>query len=476
MDPRILPLPSLGGCYDGVFQVVDDMGDGRVKVFDLAHHLECIMTGLSMGVHSRFTAFGLRVSHDSATDLAFVDSSRAFSSPRPLAFCPDIVELAAGTGAMGIAASFAGGRPRVCVDHNGLACSLLKHHRHGQVLHRDLLAPELPLELCHLLGTDCCTFVMGFPCQPLSSQGLQLGQLDPRSRVFWAGLKIAFLANAQALILECVPGASNDPDIQAGIKSFAEVMDFNVCSNVLSLEDQWPMRRKRWWTLLTPKHWGIDSLPDWPKTDDMTCISCLLRSWGVWDIQHEHQLLLSVNEFAHYSDPRYGSDNRFLALSDKAPTVLHSYGNALSSCPCGCRAAKFSDASLLSKGLRGFFIKSERWNQPRFLHPKELALLLTLPLSFNSPLPVRATLAMLGLVAAPLQMLWVWTHLLQGAYRTGILSVDIDPLSILDQYKSELRRQVAEGFPFASGVEPVAFTLATSPLHSHASSWYFHAW
>ena len=378
-------------------------------------------------------------------------------------FCPDIVELAAGTGSMGIAASFLGGRPRVCVDHNGLACSLLKHHCHGQVLQRDLLAPDLPLELNHLLGTDCCTFVMGFPCQPLSSQGLQLGQLDPRSRVFWAGLKIAFLANAQALILECVPGAANDHDIQPGIKSIAEVMDFNICSNILSLEDQWPMRRKRWWTLLTPKHWGVDSLPDWPKMDDMTCISCLFRSWGVWDIQHEYQLLLSVDEFAHYSDPRYGTDTRFLALSDVAPTVLHSYGNALSSCPCGCRAAKFSDASLLTKGLRGFFINSERWNQPRFLHPKELALLLTLPLSFDSPLPVRATLAMLGLVAAPLQMLWVWSHLLQGAGRVGLLSADIDPLSVLAQYKLELRRQVAESFPFASGVEPVALTLATSP-------------
>ena len=125
-----------------------------------------------------------------------------------------IVELAAGTGSMGIAASFVGGRPRVCVDHNGIACSLLKHNSHGQVLQRDLLAPDLPFELCHLLVTDCCTFVMGFPCQPLSSQGLQLGQLDPRSKVFWAGLKLAFLANAQALSLERVPGAATDRDIQ----------------------------------------------------------------------------------------------------------------------------------------------------------------------------------------------------------------------------------------------------------------------
>ena len=58
------------------------MGDGLVKVFDLAHHLERTLTGLSKGFHSRFTAFGLGVSHDSTTALAFVDSSRAFSSHR----------------------------------------------------------------------------------------------------------------------------------------------------------------------------------------------------------------------------------------------------------------------------------------------------------------------------------------------------------------------------------------------------------
>ena len=260
-----------------------------------------------------------------------------------------------------------------------------------------------------------------------------------------------------------MPGAANDPDIQAGLHSFAEAMDFNICSNILSLDHQWPMRRTRWWALLTPKHWGVDSLPKWPKSDDMTCISCLIGSWGVWDVQHEYQLLLSVEEFAHYSDPRYGSDKRFLALTDVAPTVLHSYGNALGSCPCGCRTSKFSDASLLGKGLRGFFVNSERWNQPRFLHPKELALLLTLPLTFDSPLPVRATLSLLGLVAAPLQMLWVWSHLIHGAYHASLVTADIDPLEVIARYKTELRRQVAEGFPFASGVDPVALTLATSP-------------
>ena len=36
-------------------------------------------------------------------------------------------------------------------------------------------------------------------------------------------------------------------------------------------------------------------------------------------------------------------------------------------------------------------------------------------------------------------------------------------MRIITKYKAELRRQIDEGFPFAFGVGPVAFTLATSP-------------
>lgn len=70
---------------------------------------------------------------------------------------------------------------------------------------------------------------------------------------------------------------------------------------------------------------------------------------------------------------------------------------------------------------------------------------------------------MLGLVAAPLQMLWIWTHLLQGAHRAGLLSAEIVPLDVIARYKAELRRQVRENFPFAHGVDPVAVSLSTSP-------------
>lgn len=187
-----MPLPILGGTYDGVFELVNDLGDGRAIVFDVARKTVCTLTGLSKEVSPRFTAFGLRVDSCSTSVLDFVDCSRAFATPRPLTFCSDLVEMAAGAGSMGIAASFFGGSPRVCIDHNGLACSLLSHHSHGHVLQRDLLAPELPLELCHLLGTDCCTFVMGFLASLLGRRASCWGSLIRDHRCSGQGLKMLF--------------------------------------------------------------------------------------------------------------------------------------------------------------------------------------------------------------------------------------------------------------------------------------------
>ena len=52
---------------------------------------------------------------------------------------------------------------------------------------------------------------------------------------------------------------------------------------------------------------------------------------------------------------------------------------------------------------------------------------------------------------------------MKGAGDVGLVSADVDPLSVISNYKAELRRQIMEYFPFASGVEPIALTLSTSP-------------
>jgi hypothetical protein len=68
-----------------------------------------------------------------------------------------------------------------------------------------------------------------------------------------------------------------------------------------------------------------------------------------------------------------------LEFTDVAATFLHSYGNALMGCPCGCRSSSFSLTSLRTKGLRGCFVQSRMHHNPHFLHPANLGLLLGMP-------------------------------------------------------------------------------------------------
>ena len=78
----------------------------------------------------------------------------------------NILELCAGTGAMGFGASFLGGKIQVAVDNNALACQHLQANQHGLVLQLDMTDPRN-----HKLIHQSCpevigTVLMGFPCQP----------------------------------------------------------------------------------------------------------------------------------------------------------------------------------------------------------------------------------------------------------------------------------------------------------------------
>ena len=158
--------------------------------------------------------------------------------------------------------------------------------------------------------------------------------------------------------------------------------------------------------------------------------------------EDELALLLQDRELAAYLDPGLGADKRTLEASDVASTILHSYGNALRACPCLCRPAAFDRATLVQRGLRGFFVGSQKFQKPRFLHPEEAALLLGLPSTINHHEDVRAALSLLGLAASPIQMVWVYSHLKENVQRALQLTPLPAPDYWLEQYCMGLLRQV----------------------------------
>ena len=365
---------------------------------------------------------------------------------------PKILELCAGVGGMGIGASFVGGIPFVSVDHNELSCSHLRANNHGDVLQMDLTHPT-SAKLIHMrFGASPGTVTFGFPCQPHSTQGHQLGSMDSRFQVFWHGLKVIFLTNAQSAILECVPAAGTHPEIVKGLQMLADVMDWDILTVNLDLQAQWPCRRARWWALLLPKEWHTYGLHSWPSTSPYQCVGDLFHCWGVWPDVEETELQLYAFELEAYLNADFGADKRLLEFGDKANTFLHSYGNALMGCPCGCRSNAMSLRSLQLRGLRGCFVQSAVHHNPRFLHPREMALLLGIPNSVNLNHPPRASLALMGLVASPLQMVWLYAHLRNNVAQALDQDVLPSPLEWLRAYQHELLRQTWTLFKRSSSI------------------------
>eukprot|EP00438_Fugacium_kawagutii_P008487 Skav210939 [mRNA] locus=scaffold713:141408:145823:- [translate_table: standard] len=404
------PTPRVGERFTGVLQLTHHLDESATVGLRIPHGEPVLLTCWhDLGRASFYGA--LIVALDDFLYLQIDgDTLVCKVEGRPSSHSDLLLELCGGFGGMGIGASFLGGIPHVTVDSNPLAAQHLVNNQHGTVLCLDLLDLGSARVIHENFQGQPGTTTLGFPCQPHSSQGSMKGSQDSRSEVFWAGLRVIFLCQSQAAILECVPAAGRHPDVLRGLQALADAMNYSIHTTELDLQAQWPNRRRRWWALLLPKHWNSVDLVEWPATGVPLVVGDIIKHWGRWSEQDEQDLHLTIEEFNVYQDPRFGQDQRLLGLRDVANTFLHSYGNALSSCPCGCRPGAFSTQMLEAKGLRGFFAPSRVTGGPRYLHYREVALLLGVPNQVNyGDLSAKACLALL----AP----EVWLH----AYKQELL-------------------------------------------------------
>ena len=66
--------------------------------------------------------------------------------------------------------------------------------------------------------------------------GLSLSAtLDTRKQV-----TLIFMLQPQAAILECVSAAGSEAEIQDGLSRLAQVMDWDLLTTLLDLQDRWP--------------------------------------------------------------------------------------------------------------------------------------------------------------------------------------------------------------------------------------------
>ena len=281
----------------------------------------------------------------------------------------------------------------------------------------------------------------GFPCQPYSVMGSQTGLADPRGQVLFSVLQVAWRTQAVALVLECVAEVASFASTLDVIRGFAQKARFRIHEVILDLQDQWASRRRRWWAVLVPLDVACRPIPVWPDARAQWPIARVIPEWPAWDPAVEASLHWTPEEAARYEDAAYGNDPRALNLQGKAPTAVHSWGCALSSCPCGCRQFAFSDSRLRTGGLRGVGIIANDGKTRRHLHPSEAGLLNGIPASFCYPQPARSGLCLVGQVSSPLQSLWVYAHLLQATDAALLGSSDIQPLQELAGMQQQLLQQ-----------------------------------
>ena len=349
-----------------------------------------------------------------------------------------LLDFCSGMGGFSIGSSILGIQTAAFVERSPLACDALRSNFRSPVIQADLGDVNTLKRIHPLKGTGHVQATGGFPCQGFSRQGDQYGMDDHRSHSLHYILQSSWLLQVDEILLECVANVVNFPSALQCIDDFAALANMKVTKLNFDLQDQWPVRRNRFWCRLSHKDLPHIDIPRWPVTHDFQTLADIMPLDALWDELVEKQLEWDPSELALYLDPSFGNDERLLCAQSKAPTVLHSWGHVNRPCPCGCRAA-FNLARLRSGGARGFGLLSARSGCYRHLHAEEGAMLCTVPPSFHFPMPPRAALSLLGQIAAPLQVLWVQTHILASLQLHYWGWTALEPLQAIKILQNELR-------------------------------------
>jgi len=186
-------------------------------------------------------------------------------------------------------------------------------------------------------------------------------------------------------------------------------------------------------------------LQDMPQETSVPCIRDLIAEFGVWHQYDQAQLNLNLYELSkYYQYAAGGIDESFIKLHEKLPTLLHSAGNQMYTCACGCRAA-LSEQRLKQKGMVGVLIPlgttqvhmNVCMRHARYLHPIEMWALMGGHPEVNMGSNLRLAMAGVGQAVAPLMGFWIFAHI----RRVLDLALELppcNPLPLFQEYMAEV--------------------------------------
>ena len=309
--------------------------------------------------------------------------SKSFLVPVPTCDRNDllrVLDLCSGLGGFSYAAVKAGFSVRAGVDQNGLWRKLFEsihegvHFIAGDLVDSVVLQELLRLGLFH--GTVCS----GIACQPHSILGDRRGMDDPRAQSLPKTLQVAWLLQSAVLILECTPEILRDTQAQEILRQFTVATGFRMSQAIMKLGNTWCGKRDRWIAVLTAPVIPVCNLFDLPHATEVQVVRDLIPEFTPWHQFEQAQLTLNLYELSkYYQFAAGGIDSAWVKMLEKLPTLLHSAGNQLYTCACGCRAA-LSESRLRQRGLIGVLIPlgtSQNhmhidMQHARYLHPLEM--------------------------------------------------------------------------------------------------------
>ena len=331
----------------------------------------------------------------------------------------NIVELCSGMGAFSSMGPLVGFQTLAGVDQNDKWKQMWEngHNVQSTFYHGDVGDSNIASQLLEK-GCMHATLLSGVSCQPYSLAGDGKGMDDERSASLPKTLRMAWLLQCPIVLLECVPGVLNNERFQQMLKDYCSRTGCHLTQQVLHLSHCWSAKRDRWFGCISANVLGPIHIEDLPKIPHFQTIGQVMPSVIDWSSAEMEQLKLSLYELGKFDEfVKGGIEHSYIDLHSQLPTVLHSNGNQLYPCSCGCRPG-LSLQRLKERGLFGTIIPlptlvshGGRWRyEARYLHPKEVFLLNGGLPSMDFGTNMRLGLAAVGQCVSPIQALWVLSH------------------------------------------------------------------
>ena len=362
-----------------------------------------------------------------------------------------VVDLCAGMGGFTAVIDRLGFHAKAGVDHNGIWRGLYQSLHEGATFHAGDLMDSVVLR--ELLGQGLFHGIVcsGIACQPHSVLGDRRGMSDPRAESLPKSLHLGWLLQAAVLILECTPEILRDAQAQEMLRQFCVATGYRLTQSILKLGNTWCTRRDRWIAVLTAPVVQVCELPDMPKGDQIRVIHDLIPAFTPWHQFDQDQLVLNLYELSkYYQYAAGGMDAVWIRVMEQLPTLLHSAGNQMYTCACGCRAA-LSEARLKQRGLVGTLIRLDtcqtHMNQcmqhARYLHPLEMWVLMGGSPKVSMGHNLRLAMSGVGQAVSPLMGLWIFAHVRQCLDRTFEVS-PCQPMQVLTAYMDQVIAECRE--------------------------------